>query len=304
MTEPRITRQAVHVSAGSNLPIYRIVIHATCPNLGYSAASAAGTAAGTARYFTSPTSGGSAHYVDGVDREEHCVADAAIAWHAPPNKHSIGIEVTADGGNASAFRPPSNAYTKAQWLSPEVWPAVKRAAVRTRELCIRLKVPIVLLSAADLVAGKRGICGHDDVSAAWKQTNHSDPGLNFPWPEFMAIAMGSKVPTPTPEDDMFTDADRSMLQTAYKLLQEQQIRNAPVVAKAVAGDPMLQTAYKLLQEQQIRNAPVVAEAVAGLPAATAQAVVAALPAGGTPGAVDVVAIAKAVNDDAAKRLAG
>jgi hypothetical protein len=81
-------------------------------------------------------------------------------------------------------------------------------------------------------------------------------------------------PTPPPEDDMFTDADRSMLQTAYKLLQEQQLRNAPVVATAVAG----------------------------IPAATAKAVVAALPAAGTPGVVDVAAIAKAVNDDAAKRL--
>jgi len=75
------------------------------------------------------------------------------------------------------------------------------------------------------------------------------------------------------EDMTFTDADRSMLQTAYKLLQEQQLRNAPVVAAAVAG----------------------------LPAATAKAVVAALPV--TPGgSVDVAAIAKAVNDDAAKRL--
>jgi glycine cleavage system protein P-like pyridoxal-binding family len=72
---------------------------------------------------------------------------------------------------------------------------------------------------------------------------------------------------------MFTDADRSMLITAYHLLQEQQLRNAPVVAAAVAG----------------------------IPAATAKAVVAALPV--TPGgSVDVAAIAKAVNDDAAKRL--
>lgn len=198
MSEPRITRQAAHVSAGSNLPIYRIVIHATCPNLGYSAASAAGTAAGTAGYFTSASSGGSAQYIEGVDREDHCVADAVIAWHAPPNRHSIGIEITADGGNASAFNPISHAYTRAQWLSPEVWPAVVRAASRTRELCLRLGVPLALLTAADLVAGKHGICGHDDVSAAFGQTNHSDPGPNFPWAEFMALVMGNTIPTPVP----------------------------------------------------------------------------------------------------------
>ena len=72
---------------------------------------------------------------------------------------------------------------------------------------------------------------------------------------------------------MFTDTDRALLYAVRTLLQEQQVRNAPVVAAAVAG----------------------------LPAATAKAVVAALPV--TPGgSVDVAAIAKAVNDDAAKRL--
>jgi hypothetical protein len=206
MSEPSITRQAIHVSTGSNLPVYRIVIHATCPNLGFPAASAAGTCAGTAAYFTSQSSGGSAQYIEGVEREDHCVADAAIAWHAPPNIHSIGIEITADGGNVSAFNPPSHAYTRTQWLSPQVWPAVVRAASRTRELCLRLSVPIVLLSAADLVAGKHGVCGHDDVSAAWHQTNHSDPGPNFPWAEFMALVMGSTVPTPEVDMDAVQDA--------------------------------------------------------------------------------------------------
>jgi len=191
MAEPAITRQAVHVSAGSNLPINRIVIHATCPDVGFPAASKHGAASGTAKYFGMASSGGSAHYVEGVDSEEHCVRDNAIAWHAPPNAHTIGVEITADGGDASAYGShPEHAYTRAQWLDPLVWPAVVRAAARTAELCDRFNVPKVRLSAADLQAGKRGICGHIDVSRAFHQTDHSDPGPNFPWDEFMALIVG------------------------------------------------------------------------------------------------------------------
>jgi len=191
MAEPAITRQAVHVSAGSNLPVTRIVIHATCPDVGFPAASAHGAASGTARYFAQASSGGSAHYIEGIDAEEHCVADAAIAWHAPPNAHTIGVEITADGGDASAYGAhPEHAYTRAQWLSPQVWPAVVRAAARVAELCDRLGVPKVRLSVADLQAGKHGICGHVDVSKAFHQSDHSDPGPNFPWTEFMALVVG------------------------------------------------------------------------------------------------------------------
>lgn len=198
MSEPSITRQAVHVSAGSNLPINRVVIHATCPNVGYPAASKVGAASGTAKYFALESSGGSAQYVEGVDREEHCVKDAAIAWHAPPNIHSIGIEITADGGEAYAYRDhPERAYTRAQWLSPQVWPAVVRAAARAKELCERFNIPKVRLSVADLKAGHRGICGHVDVSYAFGQTDHSDPGPNFPWAEFMALVLDRVPQTPS-----------------------------------------------------------------------------------------------------------
>jgi hypothetical protein len=60
MAEPAITIRAVHDSGSGNLPINRVVIHSTCPNVGYPAASAPGAAHGTALYFTNPASGGSA----------------------------------------------------------------------------------------------------------------------------------------------------------------------------------------------------------------------------------------------------
>ena len=174
--------QAAHHSSGSNLPPTRVVIHATCPEMGFPRASAKGRAVSTARYFQSSSSGGSAHYVVDIGETVQCLGESVIAWHAPPNAHSLGIEICADGGSATSFRNPNVRYRRAQWLSPQVWPAVLRAAALTRQACQKYDIPMVKLSAADLKAGKRGICGHVDVSNAFHQSDHDDPGPDFPWP--------------------------------------------------------------------------------------------------------------------------
>jgi hypothetical protein len=185
MAEPPITLRAVHDSGPLPMPVTRIVIHATCPNVGYPKASEPGSAMGTAHYFQDPKAGGSAHYVEDSWTETHCVPDNVEAWHAPPNDNSIGIEICAEGGDY-----PAN-YTREQWLSPQVWPGVQRAAARARELCDRFGVPKVKIGPAQLLAGAHGICGHVDVSQAWHQSDHSDPGKFFPWPEFMAEVNGT-----------------------------------------------------------------------------------------------------------------
>ena len=87
---------------------------------------------------------------------------------------------------------PKHAYTKDQWMSPEVFPAVVRAAGRVRELCERFDLPKQRLTVDELKAGKKGICGHIDVHLAFHQTSHSDPGPNFPWKEFLALVNGDQ----------------------------------------------------------------------------------------------------------------
>uniref|UniRef100_UPI003F4950AC N-acetylmuramoyl-L-alanine amidase n=1 Tax=Nonomuraea sp. CA-251285 TaxID=3240002 RepID=UPI003F4950AC len=196
MVEPRVTAQAARYSGGSNLPIQRIVIHATCGGRGFPRESAKGVAAATAAYFRSANAGGSAHYVCDIADEMHTLSDAVIAWHAPPNMRSIGIEVCADGGERYGKFVP---YTREQWLSAQVWPAVKRAAWRTRELCQRHKIPMTRLTAAQVRNGARGICGHVDVSRAFGQSDHTDPGDSFPWDHFMAAVLNTATDT---EDDM------------------------------------------------------------------------------------------------------
>lgn len=190
MAEPPITLQAYHVSSGANAPVHRVVIHATAPGLGGIHASDNGEARNTAHYFQSPTSGGSAHYIEDGSDEEHCVHDAAIAWHAPPNTGSIGIEICAEAH-----------YDAAQWGTNEVKACMEKAAARCAELCHRFGLPVVHLHAADLLAGKRGIAGHVDVSQAWHMSDHTDPGPNFPWSYFLARVeahMGT-APAPAPK---------------------------------------------------------------------------------------------------------
>lgn len=51
----------------------------------------------------------------------------------------------------------------------------------------KFNFPLVKLSPADLRAGKRGFFGHADVSAAWREVDHTDPGTNFPWNVFLNL---------------------------------------------------------------------------------------------------------------------
>lgn len=187
MAEPPITIRAVHDSGAGNPPIYRVVIHLTAGSTIFPGAALAGAATGTARYFTQAGSGGSAHYVhDAGTREEHCVPDNVVAWHAPPNAHSLGQEICGHP-----------AWTREQFLDDRVRPALDHSAARTRELCDRFGVPKVKIDAGQLLGGAHGVCGHVDVSNAWHQSTHWDPGPNFPWDYYMG-KVGAPPPPPPP----------------------------------------------------------------------------------------------------------
>lgn len=169
---------AAHHGPTTNAPVSRIVIHSTCPDVGFPAASKAGRAVSTANYFASTSRPASAHYVVDIATTVQCLPENTVGYHAPPNSGSIGIEICSDGGSKGSFENPAHAYTTTQWLSPEVWPAVERAAILAREICHRHHIPIRRLSVAQVRAGERGICGHNEVSEAFHRSDHDDPG---PW---------------------------------------------------------------------------------------------------------------------------
>lgn len=178
---------------GTQKTVSRIVIHGTV------SPTVKGGARAVARYFQSPKTGGSAHYVVDPGEIVQCVKEGTVAYHAPPNTGSIGIEL-CDPQKGSAAR----------WGDSGHEAMLKLAARLTREIAARHGIPLKRLSVADLKAGRKGICGHVDVSNAFRKTDHSDPGTGFPWAHFMDLVTGTSAPQPQQEDTLQPVVDLGM----------------------------------------------------------------------------------------------
>lgn len=174
---PPYVGPAAHTTIGDNKPVDRIVVHSTVSPCEPGGARRIGA------YFRSPDAGGSAHYVVDPAEAVQVVYDSVIAWHAPPNRNSLGVEMCDDPGPVPDD-PPGSARWKAmrrswRWVLPNQRRMLRRTARLVAELCAAYDVPPVFRTPAQLRAGKRGITTHAYVSATWRQTNHWDPGW---WP--------------------------------------------------------------------------------------------------------------------------
>lgn len=179
----QMIRAAHHSGTQSN--VSRIVIHCTVSPC------APGWAVKIANYFKSSSSGGSAHYVVDPDTIVQCLPENVIAWHAPPNTNSIGVELCDwQKGNAS------------RWDDENHSAMLRKAAPLVKAISERHDIPLVWLTPADLKAGKRGICGHVDVSNAWHQSDHGDPhmGGRFPIERFLKMIKNGDDDMPTPKE--------------------------------------------------------------------------------------------------------
>jgi N-acetyl-anhydromuramyl-L-alanine amidase AmpD len=128
-----------------------------------------------ARWFGSPVSKVSAHYCVDARRVIACVREKDIAWHARGgNAHSIGVELA---GYAH--------QTESEWGDAYSSAVLTRAATLVADVCRRRRIPVRWLVAGDLVAGRRGITGHSEVSAAYGRSDHWDPGPGFPVEGFL-----------------------------------------------------------------------------------------------------------------------
>ena len=128
-----------------------------------------------ARWFQSPVSEVSAHYCVDADSVVQCVREKDVAWHARGgNANSIGVELA---GFAS--------QTTRDWDDPYSTAVLERAAALVADVCRRRKIPVRWLVAGDLVAGRRGLTGHVEVSRAFGKSDHWDPGDGFPVESFV-----------------------------------------------------------------------------------------------------------------------
>lgn len=166
---------ALHSGRG-NKPVSRVVIHSAVMPC------EPGRARQLGRMNQLGSTGGSWHYAIDPAEAIQCSWDSWVCWHAPPNLHSLGIEMA----DHPAPRPVG--LTKRQlWNLRRVWrwagknhrAMLNRTAVLTAELCVLYDLPAVWLTPGKLRAGRKGVTGHVQVSRAWHQSTHWDPGW---WP--------------------------------------------------------------------------------------------------------------------------
>jgi hypothetical protein len=159
MSDEVQTLRAKHDSGARDLKnIKWVVIHST----------ESGSAKSTAQYFQAPQSTGSTQFVVGEDGVFRTLPDAAEPWAAPgANRDGLHIEIV---GYASMKRE--------DWLKRQK--TLKNAASIISSWCSTYGIPTQFVDAAGLIAGKKGITTHAEVSKAFKKSNHTDPGSGFP----------------------------------------------------------------------------------------------------------------------------
>lgn len=115
------------------------------------------------------------HYAVDADSVVACVEEEDIAWAAPPmNQEGVQVE---HAGRAN--------QTAAQWADAYSRGELTLSARLVADVCRRRGIPARRLTNAQLAAGERGIVGHDQVTAVWHASTHTDPGSGFPWDAYI-----------------------------------------------------------------------------------------------------------------------
>lgn len=132
------------------------------------------TAENVAAYFK--TVQASAHWCVDDDSRVRVVMDEDAAWTMPPlNNVSLNVEMA---GYAS--------QTPGQWADPYSERTLDNVALCVAEWCHKYGIPIRHLTYDQIRAGNKGIAGHVDVNHVFHASDHTDPGPNFPWTEFLS----------------------------------------------------------------------------------------------------------------------
>jgi len=101
----------------------------------------------------------------------------------------------------------SSGWSRQTWLSKDRM--LQACGAWLAEEAARYGVPLVKINGADVAAGRSGICGHADISAAGVPGGHTDPGPNYPWDVCLAYALGGADFPPIPAGPVAVHPRRS-----------------------------------------------------------------------------------------------
>ena len=168
---------ANHFGKKTNKPISRLVIHSTVSPC------EPGGARNIARFFRVTDKFASAHYVEDPGETVQVVFDSWVAYAAPPNEHSLHFEMCDIPGPVPDEKPGTARWKMLRrawrWSKPNQMKMLDRTAFDVAQTSLAEDVPARFLSVQDLRDGLRGITTHANVSKAFKQSTHWDPGW---WP--------------------------------------------------------------------------------------------------------------------------
>jgi N-acetyl-anhydromuramyl-L-alanine amidase AmpD len=150
------------------------------------------TAESVAKWFAGSTAPqASAHYCIDDTSVVQCVHDTDVAWAAPGANHD-GLHFEHAGRAAQK---------KADWADAYSTKLLELSAELVAQKCQENHIPVVWLLPADLLAGKRGITGHVQVSEAFKRSTHTDPGKDFPVQRYLELVRKHMGESHVPEPD-------------------------------------------------------------------------------------------------------
>lgn len=163
---------ARNYTKGRQGPIDLLVIHAM------EAAERPETAEAVARWFAGPDAPeASAHYLVDANSIVQGVRDEDVAWHAPGSNHNgIGVEHAG-----------YSVQTAQDWNDPYSRAMLGRSARLVAAKCRQYGIPAVWLFPADLLADRRGITSHWNVTRAFRRSDHTDPGPAFPVDRYILL---------------------------------------------------------------------------------------------------------------------
>lgn len=132
-----------------------------------------------AAYDARRTDGTSTHFFHDVNSTIQCVdtGDRAHTARATGNKIGIHHELCARASYGFVW------WTDSSYARP----MLQRCARQVARDCRKWKIPIRRLSVQQLRAGAKGIVGHHDISLAFGESTHTDPGGSFPWGLFIGM---------------------------------------------------------------------------------------------------------------------